>query len=337
MTTPTAPTAVSAVPGAGQATVTFTPPSNAVAAGVTGYVVTAIDSTNSGNGGQTATSSGSPITVMGLTNGDSYTFTVVADAPGGNSPASTASNAVTPVAVPGAPTGVAAVAGNTSASISFVAPTNTGGNAITSYTVTASDLSIPGNGGQTVTGPSSPLALAGLTNGDTYTFVVVATNNVGNSVPSSASSPVTPTPPAPSQNNTPPYANAIQFTVTKPINLTQLEDEIEAALASTVTNISLSGSTYTPPPSSISSANPATLWVVPNTLNETAVQTVINNHVANPNYGMPQQTQEYLAVVAAIQANTAITLTSGQINTAIVGLVLQLESLLSGGIITITP
>ena len=112
-------------------------------------------------------------------------------------------------------------------------------------------------------------------------------------------------------------------------------DEIEAALAATVTNISLSG--YTPPPSSISSGNPATLWVVPNTLNSSAVQTVINNHIANPNYGMPQQTQQYLAVVAAIQANTAITLTSTQLNTAVVGLVLQLESLFSGGNLTITP
>jgi hypothetical protein len=230
---------------------------------------------------------------------------------------------------------VAAVVGNTSASISFVAPASNGGNPITSYTVVASDISVPANGGQTVTGPSSPLSLAGLTNGDTYTFVVVATNNVGNSVPSSASSPVVPTPPGPSQNNTPPYANALQFTVTKPINLTQLEDEIEAALAATVTNISLSG--YTPPPSSISSGNPATLWVVPNTLNSSAVQTVINNHIANPNYGMPQQTQQYLAVVAAIQANTAITLTSTQLNTAVVGLVLQLESLFSGGNLTITP
>src|ERR1700752_4135634 len=106
MTVPNAPTAVSATAGAGQATVTFTASSNAVAAGVTSYTVTAIDNTTSGNGGQTASAASSPITVVGLTNGDSYDFTVVANGSTANSVASTASNTVIPVTVPGAPTSV---------------------------------------------------------------------------------------------------------------------------------------------------------------------------------------------------------------------------------------
>src|SRR6202012_1344155 len=109
MTVPNAPTGISAVSGAGQATITLTASSNAVAAGVTSYTVTATDNTTSGNGGQTASAASSPITVVGLTNGDSYVFTVVANGSTANSVASTASNAVTPVSVPGAPTAVSAV------------------------------------------------------------------------------------------------------------------------------------------------------------------------------------------------------------------------------------
>jgi hypothetical protein len=336
MTVPNAPTGVSATPGAGQATVTFTASSNAVAAGVTSYTVTATDNTHSGNGGQTASGASSPITVVGLTNGDSYVFTVVANGSTANSTASTASNAVTPVSVPGAPTAVSAVAGNNSASISFLAPLSNGGNPITSYTVTATDLTVPGNGGQMATGASSPLSLMGLTNGDYYTFTVVATNNVGNSIASSASTPVQPELATPSNTPPVPYPNAYSFVVNKPINLTQLAEEMETALGQTVI-LSLNGAGYTPPPTSISPSNEATLWVVPNTVNQTVVQTCITNHVANANYGLPQQTQDYLTVVAAIQANPAIDLTSDQVNTAIVGLVLQLESLISGGNFQITP
>ena len=88
--------------------------------------------------------------------------------------------------VPDAPTEVSAIAGNAQAEISFTAPTNTGGINITSYTVTSSP------GGITATGTSSPITITGLTNGTSYTFTVIATNDIGNSVGSSASSPVTP-------------------------------------------------------------------------------------------------------------------------------------------------
>jgi uncharacterized protein (TIGR02145 family) len=69
-------------------------------------------------------------------------------------------------------------------SVSFVAPTNNGGRAITSYTVTSN----PGN--ITASGTTSPIIVAGLTNGTSYTFTVKATNEVGNSLASSASTAV---------------------------------------------------------------------------------------------------------------------------------------------------
>jgi uncharacterized protein (TIGR02145 family) len=91
--------------------------------------------------------------------------------------------------VPGPPTSVTASAGNASASVAFVAPTNNGGSAITGYTVTSSP------GGFNATGATSPINVTGLTNGTAYTFSVVATNAIGNSSPSTASSAVTPSAP----------------------------------------------------------------------------------------------------------------------------------------------
>ncbi|MDP9094701.1 MAG: hypothetical protein M3N95_17615, partial [Actinomycetota bacterium] len=58
------------------------------------------DQTNPAHGGQTATGSNSPITVTGLTNGDSYTFTITATNTAGTAAAFTASNPITPAALP---------------------------------------------------------------------------------------------------------------------------------------------------------------------------------------------------------------------------------------------
>jgi hypothetical protein len=62
--------------------------------------VTAADSSNPASGGEQTDGSASPITVEGLTDGDSYTFTVTATNSIGTGPASAPSDAIQPAALP---------------------------------------------------------------------------------------------------------------------------------------------------------------------------------------------------------------------------------------------
>jgi hypothetical protein len=103
---------------------------------------------------------------------------------------------VRPATAPDAPTTVSAVAGSSSATVSFSPPVFDGGSPISGYTVTAADTTTPANGGQTQTGNASPITITGLTNGDSYTFTVTATNSIGPSPASQPSNAVIPSAPA---------------------------------------------------------------------------------------------------------------------------------------------
>ena len=178
-TTPDAPTIGTATRGNGEATITFSAPSSNGGSAITYYTVTS-------NTGVTAYAGTSPITVTGLTNGVSYTFTVTASNALGTSTASSATSGVTPATVPDAPTNIAASIGDTSAGITFSAPASNGGSAITYYTVTSN------TGGHSTTTTSTSAIMTGLTNGVTYTFTVTATNAIGTSTSSGTSNGVTP-------------------------------------------------------------------------------------------------------------------------------------------------
>ncbi|WP_193907411.1 beta strand repeat-containing protein [Cellvibrio polysaccharolyticus] len=91
---PDAPAIGTATAGDTEAMVTFTAPAGTGGSAImaNGYTVTASP------GGATATGSGSPITVAGLTNGLAYTFTVTATNSAGEGNPSVASNSVTPAA-----------------------------------------------------------------------------------------------------------------------------------------------------------------------------------------------------------------------------------------------
>jgi len=179
-----APTGVNAIAGDGQATVSWTAPSSDGGSPITSYTVTSSSGHNT-----TVLGSETSAVVSGLTDGRSYTFTVVATNAVGDSPASVPSNSVTPATVPVAPTGVSAVPGDGHVTVDWTAPSSDGGSPITSYTVTSSS-----GHSTTVSGSSSAAVVRGLTNGDSYTFTVVATNAVGDSPASSPSAAVTPEP-----------------------------------------------------------------------------------------------------------------------------------------------
>ncbi|WP_331346572.1 beta strand repeat-containing protein [Cellvibrio sp. UBA7661] len=87
---PGAPTIGTATAGDTEASVSFVAPASTGGAAITGYTVT------SNPGDLTGTGAGSPITVTGLANGVSYTFTVTATNSAGTGAASVASNSIIP-------------------------------------------------------------------------------------------------------------------------------------------------------------------------------------------------------------------------------------------------
>jgi large repetitive protein len=80
--------------------------------------------------------------------------------------------------VPGAPLIGGATPGNAQASISFTPPASNGGSAITGYTATCNPGNISGSGA------GSPLTVAGLSNGVTYSCSVRANSAMGSSAAS---------------------------------------------------------------------------------------------------------------------------------------------------------
>lgn len=89
---PGAPTIISASAGNTQATISFNAPSDNGGSVITNYTVTSTP------GGITASGTSSPITLTGLTNGTSYTFTITATNSAGIGAESVASKSVTPMA-----------------------------------------------------------------------------------------------------------------------------------------------------------------------------------------------------------------------------------------------
>jgi hypothetical protein len=171
-TVPNPPTSLSATPGNGNATISFTPGSNGGSA-ITDYLY----STN----GVTYTSTGdstSPITINGLTNGVTYSITLKAVNANGNSSASTAVSATPTGVAPSTPTALSSVGGNTEAYILF-----TQSGTITNYEYSTDDGAtfLAFDPPQTyspvnITTLSSD-GVTPLTNGTTYTVKLKAVNS----------------------------------------------------------------------------------------------------------------------------------------------------------------
>jgi hypothetical protein len=173
---PGAPTNVVASSGNAQATVSWSPPADTGSSPITSYTITAMPSgTTMTTPGGTTTSA----TIMGLTNGTPYTFTVAATNAAGTGPAAM-SNQATPTATPmapSAPTNVMAVANvDHGATINWTASDNHG-SPLLGYSITSSQLQ--GMGTLATAGPTmTSVVVTGLTPGMTYNFNVTATNAI---------------------------------------------------------------------------------------------------------------------------------------------------------------
>ncbi|MEP7069258.1 MAG: choice-of-anchor D domain-containing protein, partial [Usitatibacter sp.] len=180
---PSAPIIGTATAGNAQATVSFSPPASNGGSPITGYTVT------SSPGGISASGVGSPITVTGLLNGTTYTFTVVAANSVGSGPASAPSNAVTPTApvpsitlTPGSLTFATRPVSTTSPTQTVtVANLGPGSLVITSITVSGDfafsstcGASVPVGGSCTIDVSFTPLA-SGIRNG----LVTISSNANG--------------------------------------------------------------------------------------------------------------------------------------------------------------
>ena len=185
---PTAPTAVSAVPGNSAATVHWMTPASTNGSAISRYVVTPYVG---GVAQATHTFTSTTGTITGLSNGTTYAFEVAATNGNGTGPQSVASLPIV-AGAPVAPTAVEAISGSTTTStgplnVSFTPGANNG-STITSYTATCKSANGGVNG--THTGAARPIIVTGLTTAKTYTCTVAATNARGTSRPSNVSLPV---------------------------------------------------------------------------------------------------------------------------------------------------
>ena len=181
---PDPPSNVSALASSTSALISWSAPASNGST-ITSYTVTSTP------GGFTCTTSSTSCTISGLTNGTSYTFTLTASNAFGSSSSSDPSTPTTPATVPDAPAAPTGVVGNASVALSWIAPTSNG-SSIISYTVT----SFPGSFSCTTSATSC--TVTNLSNGTAYSFKVSATNHVGLSALSSASSLLIPAaPPTP--------------------------------------------------------------------------------------------------------------------------------------------
>ncbi|GIO41351.1 polysaccharide lyase family 8 super-sandwich domain-containing protein [Paenibacillus apis] len=204
---PEAPADVYAVGHDGSAEVSFTAPIHHGGSEITGYKVTAWAH---GEAVTTAEGSDSPIIVTGLTNGITYTFTVIARNAKWESVSSAPSNSVIPspneATVPAAPANLKATAGDQSVTLRW----NASAESVTYSVYQYEGIAAPANPDNwqlvqaSVT--EATYTVTGLTNGKSYTFAVKAVDARGES---DFSNTVTATPMVP-QPETPnnPYPGA---------------------------------------------------------------------------------------------------------------------------------
>ena len=185
ITFPDPPTAVSAIPGNTEAQVSWDAPVNDGGAPISFDTVILNPETP---GPQGTPDNSTTLLVAGLINGTPYTFTVRASNLTRSSLPSDSSPEITPIGPPTPPLNVIATAGTGNALVEWKAPLSNGGVGLISYSVTSS----PPGFFIIVLQPTLSVGTTSLTKGVEYTFTVVATNSIGDSLPSAPSNPVIP-------------------------------------------------------------------------------------------------------------------------------------------------
>jgi len=179
---PGIPSNVSATPGNGMVTISFTAPGGSPISYIVKYRDESSLSLES-----TVTTTNTSINITGLNDGDQYSFSVSAKNTGGKSAYSDVIYS-TPISVPSAPQNVVATAGYGSANITF----SDDDIDIDHYTIISNPDSISTTADNTYGSSGLPVTISGLTPGTSYTFTVTATNLSNMTGPGTVSNAVVP-------------------------------------------------------------------------------------------------------------------------------------------------
>ena len=205
-TIPNAPTINNVVAGNQTLTVTFTPSPVDVGTPITYYRFSL-------NNGVTFpyTSTTSPFTITGLTNGTAYTVKMDAYDIAGDSIDSNSFGPITPYTYPSAPT-ITNVTQDASKIYVYFNTPNNNGSAILGYKYSTNGTY------QTVAGLTSPILITNLTNGIAVNITLKAYNLAGDSAASNASASITPytIPDPPTITRIQPITGSIQVYFTPP-------------------------------------------------------------------------------------------------------------------------
>ena len=179
-TAPGVPAGLSATPGNAQVTLNWTAPMFNGGSVITGYRVYRSTS-EAGTYTLIASQIGLNYTDANTTNGHSYWYNVSAVNVVGEG-AKTGPVSSSPFTIPNAPTGLTAVAGNAQVTLNWTEPAFNGGRVIDYYVVYQDSVALS----DYPTGLST--VIAGLNNGQSYSFAVAAHNLAGNGSSSEAAS-----------------------------------------------------------------------------------------------------------------------------------------------------
>jgi hypothetical protein len=179
---PLPPTNIVATRGRGVVTVSWTTPVSTVGVRITDYRVQ--QSTNGGLSWVTVrdgVSTSTRTVVSGLVMGRDYIFRVSSVGRFGAGDSSSPSRVVVPATVPSVPVGLLATAGIGQVALSWRAPTSSGGSPISQYIVQYSPSAGRWITSTTVGSNTTTATVSGLLANRSYSFRVLAVNDMGNS------------------------------------------------------------------------------------------------------------------------------------------------------------